>query len=159
MYFQDLTPCTYWANLASPKLLAVGWLDSEHEFSKGSVPDRITNRILELCVKKTVNRTRGRMSSPFFRQENGISIRYPYPIQVVWKGETHCLGSAEILVFGKHGKCYAAPNLIYHYIKDCGYLPPQEFLNAVDQPKAVFAFRRIGSHFRAFWRKLVKRRI
>jgi hypothetical protein len=41
------------------------------------------------------------------------------------------LGSAEIRVPGKDGKVYAAPNLIYHYIKDCGYLPPQEFIDAV----------------------------
>ncbi len=39
--------------------------------------------------------------------------------------------SAEIRVLGKNGKSYAAPNLIYHYIKDCGYFPPQEFIDAV----------------------------
>lgn len=42
------------------------------------------------------------------------------------------LGSAEIRVPGKGVKSYAAPNLLYHYIKDCGYLPPQEFLDAVN---------------------------
>jgi len=147
MYFQDLTPCTYWANLASPKLLAVGWLDGEHEFPKGHVPERVTNRILELCVKEPVNRTRGREKSPFFKVENGVSVRYPYPVQVKWKGETYSLGSAEILVFGKSGRCYAAPNLIYHYIKDCGYLPPQEFLSAVSQPKIMFAIRRLVNQF------------
>jgi hypothetical protein len=42
------------------------------------------------------------------------------------------LGSAEIRVKGAGGKVYAAPNLIYHYMKDCGYLPPQEFLGALD---------------------------
>ena len=41
------------------------------------------------------------------------------------------LGNAEIRVLGRNGKTYAAPNLIYHYIKDCGYLPPHEFLEAV----------------------------
>ena len=42
------------------------------------------------------------------------------------------LGSAEIRVKGINGKIYAAPNLIYHYIKDCGYLPPREFLDALE---------------------------
>ena len=26
---------------------------------------------------------------------------------------------------------YAAPNLIYHYVKEHRYLPPMEFINAV----------------------------
>jgi hypothetical protein len=34
-------------------------------------------------------------------------------------------------VVGKNGKEYVAPDLIYHYVKDCGYLPPQEFLDAL----------------------------
>jgi len=42
------------------------------------------------------------------------------------------LGSAGIRVPGKAGKTYGAPNLIYHYMKDRGYLPPQEFLDALD---------------------------
>jgi len=41
------------------------------------------------------------------------------------------LGSAEIRVPEKAGKTYAAPNLIYHYMKDRGYLPPQEFLRCL----------------------------
>ena len=47
------------------------------------------------------------------------------------------LGSAEIRVFGQNGKIYAAPNLIYHYMKDCGYLPPQEFLDELESMKDI----------------------
>src|SRR5262249_15003835 len=41
------------------------------------------------------------------------------------------LGSAEILVFGKGGKIYAAPNMIYHYVTVHHYKPPDEFLQAL----------------------------
>ena len=33
-------------------------------------------------------------------------------------------------MFGADGTTYAAPNLIYHYVAD-GYLPPDEFIQAV----------------------------
>jgi hypothetical protein len=42
------------------------------------------------------------------------------------------LGSAEIRVPGANGRIYAAPDLIYHYMKDCNYLPPREFLEAIE---------------------------
>ena len=41
------------------------------------------------------------------------------------------LGSAEIRVQGIDGAVYAAPNLIYHYMANHNYLPPEEFLGAI----------------------------
>jgi len=41
------------------------------------------------------------------------------------------LGSAEIRIFGKRGKIYAAPNLLFHYITAHHYKPPDEFLSAL----------------------------
>jgi hypothetical protein len=46
--------------------------------------------------------------------------------------KTVTLGDAEIRVPGE-GKAYACPTLIYHYIVKHGYLPPDEFLEAVRQ--------------------------
>ena len=40
------------------------------------------------------------------------------------------LGSAEIRVFGREEGTYAAPDLIYHYVVDHHYLPPEEFIKA-----------------------------
>ena len=34
-------------------------------------------------------------------------------------------------VWGKDGNVYAAPSLIFHYILQHGYQPPQEFIDAV----------------------------
>ncbi len=41
------------------------------------------------------------------------------------------LGSAEIRVFGSNGVTYAAPDMIYHYVAEHEYKPPDEFIEAV----------------------------
>jgi hypothetical protein len=123
MYLQDLTNYKYLNYEPEPSVLAVGWLDQDHEFPRGSVPEGFLERILALCFKP-VNQTRGFHQSPFLR-----SASFGYPVE--YDGRKMLLGSAEIRVPGRSGKTYAAPNLIYHYIKDCGYLPPQEFLEAL----------------------------
>ncbi len=46
-------------------------------------------------------------------------------------GEQIELGYAEIRVFGKRGKSYAAPNMLYHYVTDHHYKPPDEFIEAL----------------------------
>jgi hypothetical protein len=120
MYFQDLTVYTYLNHRSEQSVLSVGWLDDEHEFTRGSVPNEVLERILALCFQP-VNQTRGFHQSPFLKP-----APFGYPVE--YNGQKMLLGSAEIRVSGRSGKIYAAPNLIYHYIKDCGYLPPQEFL-------------------------------
>jgi hypothetical protein len=126
MYFPDLTPYTYGKRLAGPDLLNVGWLDEHHPFPTGKVPEPLLARILHLRATidlRTV--TLGIHSSPFIqpRQRGGYPVTY--------RGNTLHLGSAEIRVPGAGGIVYAAPDLIYHYIKDCRYLPPKEFLKAL----------------------------
>ena len=124
MYFQDLCPYSYSGHEVDPSVLTVGWLDIDHEFPKGPVSEGLLRRVLSLCFKP-VNQTRGFHHSPFLTPS---PLGYP----VEYKGQNMLLGSAEIRVQGKHGKSYAAPNLIYHYMKDCGYLPQREFLDALD---------------------------
>jgi len=124
MYFLDLSSYIYLGLGNDRNLLAVGWLDAEHQFVKGSVPHRLLTVVLALCFEP-VNQTRGFHQSPFL---NPSPVGYP----VEYKRQKMLLGSAEIRVPGKAGKTYGAPNLIYHYMKDRGYLPPQEFLDALD---------------------------
>ena len=54
-----------------------------------------------------------------------------HPAEVVWEGEVHVVGSAEIRVIGADGVRYAAPNMILHYVSAHHYLPPTEFVDAV----------------------------
>ena len=56
----------------------------------------------------------------------------PTQIPTIKRGnETLKVGSAEIRVFGQDGTIYAAPNLIYHYVVDHHYRPPDLFIQAV----------------------------
>jgi hypothetical protein len=124
VYFQDLVPYSYYlVGTADANLLAVGWLDAEHEYPRGPTPMGALERVLALCFQP-VNQTRGFHASPFLKPA-------PFGYRVEYQGKTMLLGSAEIRVPGRNGKSYAAPNLIYHFIKDCGYQPPQEFLDAL----------------------------
>jgi len=133
MYIEDLSPYVYLNREPDPNVLAVGWLDAEHEFPRGTVSDASLEKILALCFKP-VNVTRGIHPSPFIHRNPGELPR-GYPVK--YKGKSTSLGSAEISVQGKNGKSYAAPNLIYHYIKDCHYLPPQEFLDALNSISVI----------------------
>jgi hypothetical protein len=124
MYYPDLTPYSYLNREPDPNLLMIGWLDAEHDFPKGKTSENVLQKVLALCFRP-VNPTRGIHPSPFLpRSPSGYSVEY--------KGKRMGLGSAEIRVQGKSEKFYAAPNLIYHYMKDCDYLPPQEFLDALE---------------------------
>lgn len=128
MYFEDLSPYCYLGrhsnNEPDNKVVNIGWLDQEHPFPKGVTSETILKRVLALCFQP-VNQTRGFHTSPFLKP-----APFGYPVQ--YRGQRMLLGSAEIRLSGKGAKVYAAPNLIYHYMKDCGYLPPQEFLEALE---------------------------
>jgi len=50
------------------------------------------------------------------------------------KWQASRLGNGEIRVAGD-GVTFAAPVLIVHYIEEHGYLPPPEFLEAVEKAK------------------------
>ena len=124
MYYPDLSPYSY-LGPDSDGSLNVGWLDAEHPFPRGSVPPHLLERILALCFK-AVNYCMGYHTSPF---DPSTIVGY----SVEHKGNQMSLGNGEIRVPSKSGVMYAAPTLIYHYIKDCGYLPPQDFLDALEE--------------------------
>jgi len=129
VYYPDLSPYTYFRDHPSAKLLTVGWLDAEHDFKKGRVPREIVRKILTLCFDP-INATRGFHQSPFHPPN-------PEGYIVELNGKKMRLGSAEIRIEGQNEIVYAAPNLIYHYIKDCNYLPPEPFIEAVNaMPKS-----------------------
>jgi len=41
------------------------------------------------------------------------------------------LGSAEVRVQGVDGTVFLAPDLVFHYVTEHGYLPPPSFLEAL----------------------------
>jgi hypothetical protein len=122
-YYPDLSPYEYRQPSAIDHVLNIGWLDASHPFRTGIVPNEVLTAVLRLC-QSPVNRTRGfhvcqLCNSPMF----GVTIEI--------EGKIISLGSAEIRVTGEENKTYASPDLIYHYMKEHQYSPPEEFLRAL----------------------------
>src|SRR5215831_8408668 len=122
-YFADLTPYRYIERVAREDERNIGWLDTHHAFTRGPVEERVLGAIFALC-KTPVNQTRGFPPCVFCSGGH-------MGVEAVRDGTPLRIGSAEIRVPGRSGLVYAAPNMIYHYIKDHDYQPPQEFIDAV----------------------------
>lgn len=128
-YYKDLSSYEYIKTKAKKSILNVGWLDKEHSFSKGKIDSVLLEIILSFC-KKAINKTRGYHLCPFCDEPS-------FGFAVEFENEKIKLGSGEIWLKGEEGKVYAAPDLIYHYIKDHGYVPPEAFLIAVKRGETV----------------------
>ena len=124
MYQKDLShidrkPCLRNVHLQS---LAVGWLSNEHHYLRGKTDDQFINRLWEFCRFGTVAQTLGYHECEFcVDQEFGCIERYQ-DIELI-------LGSSEICVLDYAGrKAYFAPDMIFHYVTQHGYIPPIEFM-------------------------------
>ena len=122
-HFDDLTAYVYMAHSVRPGTKNIGWLDAATPFPQ-SVPDgAFLTRLWAYCQISVVQ-TRG--IHPCELCSAGTQTIFG------WHGdESLLLGTAEIRVFGATGDIYAAPTLIYHYVKDHHYAPPEEFVHAV----------------------------
>ena len=125
-YFADLTPYSYLHAQRSRLLLNVGWLGGGHAFPTALPSDEVLSALFTAC-KTRVNLTRGFHACSLCRSPG-------YPTKADWEGEVLQLGSAEIRVAHKNGLTFAAPNLIFHYVKEHHYLPPPIFLEALLDP-------------------------
>jgi len=124
-YFEDLSEYGYHG--APPinrfsKEIAVGWLDQEHDFYKAPPAEELLDLIWTYC-KVSIAQTRG-------LHECELCIP-PKIVHATRHGESLELGSSEIRVFSDGGPIYAAPTLIYHYVRTHHYKPPDEFLRAL----------------------------
>jgi hypothetical protein len=123
MYYPDLTPYKYMEGNVEPNTFNVGWLDKKHSYPTDSPSKVFLARLFRLCLDP-VNRTRGYHTCALCQQPS-------FGLEVEREGRELSLGAAEIRVIGKGGKLFAAPDLIYHYVKDHNYKPPDEFIEAV----------------------------
>src|SRR5262245_48459535 len=122
MFYEDLSPYSYLlAEEETPRPLNIGWLDRAQPFETGGTTEDFRARLFEIC-KTPVNQTRGLHGCPFCAETIIIEER---------GREVLRLGSAEIRVIGAGSKIYAAPNLIFHYVRKHRYKPPEEFIRAV----------------------------
>lgn len=121
-YYEDLSPYTY--SRHDQEMVNVGWLDREHEYSRGDVDTDTLTKLLSLADRER-NVMRGVQDCQFCHEESPMLVE-----DVSSKLRTY-LGTGEIRVEDDIGRIYAAPTLIYHYISAHNYRPPEEFLKAV----------------------------
>ncbi|WP_052867924.1 DUF7919 family protein [Streptomyces niger] len=120
-YYPDLSRYSY--DQSSRDMLNVGWLSAEHRYRKGLVDERVVEALSILCASYE-NQMRGVHHCEFCDADRPFVFGGP-------AGDTKVLlGSAEIRVEGESGTCYAAPNLVLHYITEHQYCPPEEFCQA-----------------------------
>ncbi|MGD9318274.1 MAG: hypothetical protein PVG56_15665 [Anaerolineae bacterium] len=121
-HFPDLTPYAY--DPSPDPAYNVGWLDPSTPFPTGPTSTAFHEMLLAYCrLQYVVRLYRGGHTCPFCAKPEAI-------VQVQSDGERISLGNGEIRVIGTD-VVYAAPTLIYHYVVDHGYQPPQEFVGAV----------------------------
>lgn len=110
-YYNDLTyySCHYFENAKN-----IGWIE-ETGFNKGNVSKEFIENLYKY-IKRPIHIVRDCF----------------YSLDMTYKNEILSLGFLEIRVLSEDGKQrYASPDLIFHYIVELGYKPPQEFIDAV----------------------------
>ncbi|GEM_PF-3208049 len=133
VYFPDLSPYSYGKGIVEVGVYNVGWLSSARDYPQGPCPEGFLARI-DQRAQSPVNLFRGShlcefCPPPETEIRNGMEIIKPL---------TERMGDGEIRVVGRDGAVYAAPVMIAHYIREHGYLPPRQFIDAVleDHPSS-----------------------
>lgn len=146
-WFPDLSGCTYhgWPG----DRLAVGWLDDEHDFEQGSVLPALRreiflDRLFWAIEHRRVDQFRGyhicQLCPP---SDAPLASRMT---EAEHSGHRLSLGSAQIDVAGLDGTRYVAPNLVFHYIVDHQYRPPEAFIDSVIHGEFQSEPRPVGQH-------------
>lgn len=104
-------------------MVNVGWLDSSQEFPTGKVSREFILNLMSL-KKMRVAVMRGFHTCPFC--EHGE----PDFSDHQWFNEF--ASHSEIRVRGQDNQIYTSPSLITHYVIKHHYLPPTEFVTAVE---------------------------
>jgi hypothetical protein len=135
-YFPDLSPYAYGRRVHCG-VVHVGWLDGTHPFSKGSVERRLIEK-MKVLAEKPVELYRGFHTCELCVEPPGFEITRTSNDVVVdpnsssWaKWSARRKSNGEIRVTDGE-VTFAAPVLIVHYIEEHHYLPPPQFLKAIE---------------------------
>ena len=124
-HFKDLAPCRYFPFDHEGKLIAVGWLEPDFEYTQGEVDPDVVAELCNLCVDPWEPAVlMGWHDCGFCRFTTGTRA-FTY-------NHTVTLGISNLFI-PADGFLYVAPSLILHYIDAHGYAPPQEFCDAVQK--------------------------
>jgi hypothetical protein len=122
-YFKDLSEYTYGdLAFARPGTKNIGWLGRGHDFPVKKPSEEVLDLLWEFC-SISVALARGGHDCEF------CSSKPTYFVER--NGQRLLLGVAEMRAFSDNQLIYAAPTLIFHYVRDHHYQPPGEFLDAL----------------------------
>lgn len=140
-YFPDLSPYAYGLE-SHLGVVHVGWLTKTHLHPEGHVEARLIQKI-KLLASRPMRLSRGRHICELCSEPPIDLVKTYLPNGIVvdpncswarWIGERS--GNGEIWV-SREKITYAAPVLIAHYIEEHGYLPPEQFLKAIDEAPSI----------------------
>lgn len=125
MYYLDLSPFQYQSRpLEIGPTLNVGWLCPEHEFQTGKPDPRFLDALWAYCLQPIVEH-RGYHICEFCALAPDASRHTSR------QGRTNKLGSKLICVFDSESTAYLSPDLIFHYVLEHNYAPPDDYVRAV----------------------------
>lgn len=135
-YYRDLTCHTYsdytWALTGGVPyiFINIGWLDAAHPYTHGEMAPRdkelLLDMLFEYC-RYPVCLYQGSHDCHYCDyQDSKFDI-----INVLKNRITVPLGNGSIMVQGRNNLVYVAPTMIYHYVAEHDYIPPDEFIRAV----------------------------
>jgi hypothetical protein len=131
MYYPDLSLYEYAVYFGMdnpmplPNVFNIGWLEYGHEFPQGDVDQPTLDTLKRLLEDQRYN-------CIGFRGYHYCDLCDVSDLSGPDRAN-HARGSSNVLIPSSSGKIYAAPFLIYHYIVEHHYRPPEEFLEAVRQ--------------------------
>jgi hypothetical protein len=135
-YFPDLSLYAYGRH-SHPGVVHVGWLDGTHPYPKGMVTPSLIEKI-RLLATKPVELYRGKHvcevcpdpGLPKVMLDGLPGCLDPDSAYVKWMNSHSSNGEIRV---SHGGITFAAPVLIVHYIEEHLYLPPAEFLKAIEE--------------------------
>jgi hypothetical protein len=108
--------------------LNIGWIDSSMEYEKAEKNEEFLKKML-ILIKKSGNMMRGYHRCQYCLKDRMIGNEYDL-ICVKEGDSTITLGSREI--YFQYGNfVFISPDLIYHYIENHSYKPPDLYYDAV----------------------------
>jgi hypothetical protein len=137
VYFPDLSIYTYSMKGSLPDVLNVGWLDRSMPFSKGTVPALFVDQLKSWFWIARVNQMRGIHECNFCRAEQWPVLPTKDHPSLTSGDRTSVLGSKEIWIPALDRTIFASPALVIHYVDVHQYCPPEEFIAAVMNEKAM----------------------
>jgi hypothetical protein len=135
-YFPDYSSYAY-GHGSHPGVIHVGWLDNIHPYAKGTVDARLIEKMKSLA-SKPVELYRGKHICELCSEPPDV-VKTTLPNGIVfdpnrsgarWVEQRSSNGEIRV---SHEGIIFAAPVLIVHYIEAHNYLPPTQFLKAVEE--------------------------